>query len=245
MSDQSVLILGASSDVAKELAYQYAEKGYNLLLAARDRRQMEDLCKDISIRFQVKCEPYELDVTDRGSHEEFINALPSLPKITVCLVGYLGDHDKAKTNAQEASKILDTNYNGVVSVLDPIATKYESAKEGVIAVFSSVAGDRGRQSNYYYGSAKAALSAYLSGLRNRLASSGVHVVTIKPGFIKTRMTEELDLPGLLTAMPAEVASATIKSIARKKNVVYTKWFWRYIMLIIKSIPEPIFKKLKL
>ena len=128
MSDQSVLILGASSDVAKELAYQYAEKGYNLLLAARDKRQMEDLCKDISIRFHVKCEPYELDVTDRGSHEEFINTLFSLPKITVCLVGYLGDHDKAKTDAEEASKILETNYNGVVSILDPIASKYESAK---------------------------------------------------------------------------------------------------------------------
>jgi short-subunit dehydrogenase len=108
-----------------------------------------------------------------------------------------------------------------------------------------VAGERGRQSNYFYGSAKAGFTAYLSGLRNRLFTEKVHVLTVKPGFVYTKMTENLPLPKLLTAVPEDVAKVVYSGVMKKKNVVYVKWFWRWIMLIIKSIPEFMFKKMKL
>ncbi len=245
MEKESVLILGASSDVAKEIAYAYADKKYNLILAGPDLSNIDNLCKDISIRNQVKCAAICLDVMEKKDHSKVIDNLTEMPDTTICLIGYLGDHEKAKTSWEETNRILDINFNGVVSILNLIATKYESKKKGKIAVFSSVAGDRGRQSNYYYGSAKAALTAYLSGLRNRLHPYGVHVLTIKPGFIATKMTENMDLPGILTASPKQVAMSTVKAIEGNKNVIYTRWFWRYIMLIILLIPEAVFKKLKL
>ena len=120
-----------------------------------------------------------------------------------------------------------------------------SSGEGTIVGISSVAGDRGRQSNYIYGSAKAAFTAYLSGLRNDMYHKGVHVLTVKPGFVATRMTEHLDLPGPITAQPDEVADKIIKGIEKKKNIIYVRWMWRYIMLIITLIPEFIFKRLKM
>lgn len=245
MRKNSVLILGASSAVAKEIAYAYAAKKYDLLLSARNIIHAEQLSRDIEIRYQVSCQPVRLDINEIKDHNAIVEGLPFLPSICVCLVGLLGDHDKALHDGVEVNQILLTNFNGVVSVLELLARKYEQSKSGILAVFSSVAGDRGRQSNYYYGSAKAALTAYLSGLRNRLVASNVHVLTIKPGFMDTKMTQDLDLPKLLTASPVEVAKATLKAIERKKNVVYIKWFWRYIMLVIKLIPEGIFKKLKL
>jgi short-subunit dehydrogenase len=151
----------------------------------------------------------------------------------------------AMSDWSEAAKIIHTNYTGGVSVLNIVAKHYIEAKEGVIVGIASVAGERGRQSNYLYGSAKAGFIAYLSGLRNRLYREGVHVVTVQPGFVYTKMTEDLSLPKLLTATPADVADVVYRGVQKKKNIVYVKWFWKWIMLIIKLIPEFIFKKLKL
>jgi decaprenylphospho-beta-D-erythro-pentofuranosid-2-ulose 2-reductase len=151
----------------------------------------------------------------------------------------------AQTNWTETSKIIHSNYTGAVSILNIVAEDYAKKRQGTIVGISSVAGERGRQSNYLYGSAKAGFTAYLSGLRNYLFQYGVHVMSVQPGFVYTKMTEDLKLPPLLTATPAQVASAIAKAIQKKKNVLYVKWMWRYIMFIIKSIPEPIFKKLKL
>ena len=133
----------------------------------------------------------------------------------------------------------------MVSILSVIADDFEKRGSGCIAAISSVAGDRGRQSNYIYGSAKAGLTAYLSGLRNRLTSKGVHVMTVKPGFCRTKMTENLELPAALTASPEQVAHAVYRGMEKGRSTVYTLWMWRWIMLIIKHIPEPIFKKMKL
>jgi short-subunit dehydrogenase len=130
-------------------------------------------------------------------------------------------------------------------MLEVIAADFEERGHGMIIGISSVAGERGRQSNYIYGSAKAGFNAYLSGLRNRLSKRGVHVMTVLPGFINTKMTASLDLPGLLTAQPEEVAEDIYKAFQKKKNFLYTKWFWRWIMLIIKYIPEPVFKRMGL
>jgi short-subunit dehydrogenase len=163
----------------------------------------------------------------------------------ICVFGYLGDADKARSDFAEAQLIMDTNYTGAVSILDIAAADFETRGAGAIIGISSVAGDRGRGSNYHYGSAKAGFTAYLSGLRNRLASKGVHVLTVKPGFVHTRMTEELDLPGAVTATPDQVARAVVNAAEKKRNVIYTLWMWQFIMLIIRHIPEPLFKKLKL
>lgn len=157
----------------------------------------------------------------------------------------MGDQEKAQSDFAESRKIIESNYLGAVSVLNIIADDYELSGQGVIVGVSSVAGDRGRQSNYIYGSAKAGFTAYLSGLRNRLAKKNVHVMTLKPGFIKTKMVAGLKTPAPLTALPDKLASYVYKAIGKKRNVVYYLPLWRYIMTIIVVIPESIFKKLKL
>ncbi|MGJ3234256.1 SDR family oxidoreductase [Marivirga sp.] len=242
----SVLIIGATSDVAISTAHLYAKKGYEILLAGRNSEQLEKLCSDIKIRYDVICSAHKIDLLDFPSHKSFINQIGiKLPKTTICFAGFLGEQEKAAVDWDEAQKIIQTNFTGIVSIINLIAEKYESAKKGEIAVLSSVAGDRGRQSNYTYGASKAGLTAYLSGLRNRLHKSNVHVLTVKPGFINTKMTEGLDLPKALTAQPEHISKAIEKGLRKKKNVIYSLWMWKYIMLIIKNIPEGIFKKLKL
>jgi short-subunit dehydrogenase len=141
--------------------------------------------------------------------------------------------------------MIDTNYTGAVSILNTAAHYYQQQKKGCIVGISSVAGDRGRQTKLIYGSSKAAFSAYLDGLRNSLFKDGVHVVTVKPGFVYTKMTEGLKLPAPLTAQPAEVGKAVYNAVQNKTNTVYVRWMWRWIMLIIKSVPEFQFKKMKL
>ena len=243
--NQRVLLIGATSDVAKACAYQYAEQQYDLVLAGRNPDALKLLANDIKIRHNISCECLAVDLMDANRHAEALNTLPTIPEVTLCFAGYLGDHELAIHDWAEAERIIQTNYTGVVSIINLIANRYEQQGKGTIAVLSSVAGERGRQSNYLYGSAKAGLTAYLSGLRNRLAAKGVHVVSVIPGFINTRMTEGLKLPTPLTASPEQVAQSVFRAVKKKKNVVYVLWVWRYIMLIIKLIPEPLFKKLKL
>lgn len=241
----TALILGAGSDMAVAIARHYAGEHYDLLLAARNIDSLYPLQQDLKIRHQVKAESFAFDATDFDSHAAFYAGLPVKPDITICVFGYLGEQEKAQTSWSETARIIHTNFTGAVSILNIVAEDYAAKGAGTIVGISSVAGERGRQSNYIYGSSKAGFTTYLSGLRNRLAHKGVHVLTVKPGFVYTRMTEHLQMPPLLTAQPQAVAKDVYKAAGKKKNVLYTKWFWRYIMLIIKSIPEGIFKKLKL
>ncbi len=236
-----ILIIGAKSDIAKAVARKYAENGYDLYLAARKSNDLKEFANDIKIRTQrdVKC--VELDILDYASHEAFYDALEEKPLGVISVVGYLGEQDRAQSDFGEAQKIMDTNYTGVVSLLNIIANDFEKRRSGFIIGISSVAGDRGRKSNYLYGSAKAALTAYLSGLRNRLYNANVHVLTVKPGFVATKMTEGMELPEKLTAQPEDVAKDIYKAQQKNKNVLYTKWMWRWVMLIIKAIPEWKFK----
>jgi short-subunit dehydrogenase len=157
----------------------------------------------------------------------------------------MNDNEKVIHDWAETAKTINTNYTGAVSILNIIAADYAQRGNGTIVGISSVAGNRGRQSNYIYGSAKAGFTAYLSGLRNALYKRGVHVMTVLPGFVYTKMTEHLKLPKPLTAQPADVANVIYHGVLKKSNVVYVKWFWRWIMLIITTIPETLFKKLKL
>ncbi len=238
-----ILILGAGSDIAKAVARKYANNGYNIYLAARKSDKLKDFASDISIRCNVKVKCLEFDALNYNSHQDFYNNLTEKPLGIVVAVGYLGEQKQAEQDFSQAEKIINTNYTGIVSILNIIANDFEKRKPGFIVAISSVAGDRGRKSNYLYGSAKAALNAYLSGLRNRLNSSNIQVLTVKPGFVATKMTEGMDLPKKLTATPEQVANAIYKAQQKNKNVLYTKWIWRWIMLIIKHIPEAIFKKM--
>ncbi|MEM9543488.1 MAG: SDR family oxidoreductase [Cyanobacteria bacterium P01_E01_bin.42] len=240
-----VLVLGAKSDIAKAIAYRFAQAGCNVDLAARNSTLLEPLVKDLSIRYDCQANALEFDALNFKSHAEFYEKLGEKPDIAICIFGYLGNQENAQKDFQEAETIIDTNYTGAVSILEIIANDFEQRQQGTIAGISSVAGDRGRQSNYFYGSAKAGFTAYLSGLRNRLTKTGVHVVTIKPGYVATKMTEGMELPKPLTASPEQIAEAIFQAIEKQKNILYTLWMWQYIMLIIRSVPEFIFKKLNL
>ncbi|PUZ20127.1 short-chain dehydrogenase [Chitinophaga costaii] len=241
----TVLILGAGSDIAVAIARKYAQEKYNIQLAARKTEPLVPLQQDLQIRYGITASVFAFDALDTASHEAFYAALPEKPAITICVFGYLGVQEKAQSNWAEASRIIATNYTGAVSILNIVANDYAARKAGTIVGISSVAGERGRQSNYIYGSAKAGFTAYLQGLRNRGFHSGVQVLSVQPGFVYTRMTENLPLPPLLTAQPEQVANAIFKAVKAGKNVIYVKWFWRYIMLLIKNVPEGIFKKLKM
>ena len=240
-----ILIIGAKSDIAKATAREYAKHGHDLYLAARSSDELQEFADDVTVRTQRAVNLVELDILDYKSHQEFYNKLDEKPLGVISAIGYLGEQKKAQANFTEAQQIMDTNYTGVVSLFNIIANDFEKRKSGFIVGISSVAGDRGRKSNYIYGSAKAAFTAYLSGLRNRLYDAQVHVLTVKPGFVSTKMTEGMDLPEKLTAQPEEVAEDIYKAQQKGKNVLYTKWIWRWMMLIIRSIPEFQFKKMSI
>ncbi|MBT8185487.1 MAG: SDR family oxidoreductase [Eudoraea sp.] len=240
-----ILVIGAKSDIAKAVARKYAEQGFNLYLAARNSDTLEEFAADLRIRMDCEVATLELDILDYKSHQLFYDSLKEKPVGVISAVGYLGDQEKAEKDFMEASRQIDTNFTGIVSFFNIVAMDFEERKAGFICGISSVAGDRGRKSNFIYGAAKAALSTYLSGLRNRLYTSGVQVLTVKPGFVATKMTAGLDLPEKLTASPQQVANDIYKAQKNKKNVVYTIWIWRWIMLIIRNIPEWQFKKMSI
>jgi decaprenylphospho-beta-D-erythro-pentofuranosid-2-ulose 2-reductase len=242
---QTVLILGATSSVAMELASIYAQLGYRLQLAARSVSRLDPLQSDLIIRYNANIELLEFDAELAAEHKSFYDSLNPKPDIIICLFGVLGNQLEAEINWDKAYQILNVNYIGAVSILNNVAQDLKSKRKGTIVGVSSVAGDRGRQSNFLYGSAKAGFTAYLSGLRNELFPFNVNVITVNPGFIKSRMTAHLETPEILTAMPKQVALAIVEAVTKKRNTVYTLWVWRWIMLVIKLIPEPIFKRLKL
>ncbi len=245
LQKKQALIIGASSDMAIAMSELLASRGWNLVLAGRNIKDLRDQCSDLGIRHQIVAEPITLDLMDGKGIRKKIQSLDGVPELTVCFAGIMLNEDEARKDYETAEKILSTNFNGVVQAINPIAEQLKEEGQGTIAVVSSVAGDRGRQSNYHYGAAKAGLTAYLSGLRNYLFPYGVHVVTIKPGFVRTSMTEGMPLPGPITGSPEKVARDIFKAIRKKKNVIYTLWMWKYIMTIIRSIPEFVFKRLKL
>jgi decaprenylphospho-beta-D-erythro-pentofuranosid-2-ulose 2-reductase len=242
---QNLLILGATSDLAQAIARRFAAEGWSLTLAARNMNVLEPVAGDLRVRSNSKVNMVQFDATDFENHASFYTSLKVKPDAVICVFGYMGDQMLARTDFEEVQKTIQVNFTGAVSILNIVANDFEQRGKGSIIGISSVAGDRGRQSNYIYGSAKAGFTAYLSGLRNRLAKCGVHVMTVKPGFCRTKMTENLQLPAALTAEPDQVAHAVFQGLDQKHNVVYTLWMWRWIMLIIRMIPEFIFKKLNM
>lgn len=240
-----VLILGSKSDIGRAIAHRFASKGFNAYLAGRNAADIEKDVSDIKLRFEKEAKAVEWDALKLDEHQSVWDSLNPKPSVVVSVAGFMPKQEDAEKSLALQQQTLMTNYNGLVNFLEIATTHLEKEGQGTIIGISSVAGERGRASNYFYGSAKAGFSAYLSGLRNRLAKKGVHVVTVKPGFVYTQMTEGLDLPPLLTAKPEGVAKSVYKAYRKKKNILYTKWFWKYIMLIIRNIPEFMFKKMKL
>ncbi len=241
----SVLILGAHSDIARPLARIYAQDGYDVVLAARNADKLAADAGDVRIRFGRDVEVREFDVLDTNAHSSFVGNFEELPDTVISLIGLMSSQTDAQTDFATADLMIRSNYLGLVSILGEIANRMEQRGSGTIIGVSSVAGDRGRATNYIYGSAKAGFSAFLSGLRNRLFRKGVAVITIKPGFIRTRMTEGLNLPEILTAAPDEFARAIRRAHKNNRLVVYHRPIWRLMMLMICALPERVFARMKI
>lgn len=244
---KSVVILGSTSTVGRALAQRFAADGYDLILGDADQIESNHIAADIRVRYERSCQSLPFDACDFDRHDAFVAAcereLGGLPGGVVLCFGYMADQQEAQSDFEKARRTIDTNVNGAISILERFAAPFEARGSGFIVGLSSVAGDRGRKANYIYGASKAAFTAYLQGLRNRLHDSGVQVTTIKPGFMDTKMTYGMDLPRPLTATPEQAAAAIYTAITKKKDEAYVLFMWRYIMLIIKSIPEWQFKKM--
>jgi decaprenylphospho-beta-D-erythro-pentofuranosid-2-ulose 2-reductase len=243
----TALIVGALSAMAMETARLMAARSWNLCLVARSKEKLIELSADLLARGAKKVDYIVMDVAQAADGEQLLSAAEKLSgQISTVLVawGTLGDQAVAEKDLNTAMHILNTNFNHQALCLLGIASRFEERKSGTIVGISSVAGDRGRQSNFIYGSAKGAFSLFLQGLRNKMQKHGVHVVTVKPGFVASPMTRHVK-QGPLFVGPDVVALGILKAIERKKDVVYLPWFWLPIMLIIKSIPERVFKKLSL
>ncbi|MBI1422853.1 MAG: SDR family oxidoreductase [Gammaproteobacteria bacterium] len=242
-----VLILGASSAIAEHTARVFAARGDQLFLVARNAQRLKTISDDLRVRGAQDCDYRVAELADTSTHAELIQeATRQLNGLDIVLVAYgtLGDQKRSEQTYENTLQELQTNCLSVLSLLTLLANQFEQQGQGCIAVISSVAGDRGRQSNYVYGTAKGALSIFLQGLRNRLGKTPVQVLTIKPGFVDSPMTKEFK-KGLLWVKPAVIAQGIVKAIDKNKDVVYLPFFWRYIMFIIKLIPEKIFKRLSL
>ncbi len=242
-----IAIIGATSAIAHETARCFARDGAELFLVARSEEKVQAVADDLTVHGAKQVETFLLDLNDLSRHQElFDKAVITLNGLDILLIahGTLGNQRKSELSVEETLKELNTNFTSVISLLTIAGNYFEQQKRGCIAVISSVAGDRGRQSNYVYGTAKGGVSVFLQGLRNRLAKSNVKVITIKPGFVDTPMTAAVK-KGPLFAKPATVGRGVYEAMKQGKDVVYLPFFWRFIMLIVKSIPESIFKRLSL
>ncbi|HLG85795.1 MAG TPA: SDR family oxidoreductase [Alphaproteobacteria bacterium] len=244
MTQGSVLLLGAHSDIGRAIARAFARTGRPLILAARRAERLERDAQDLRLRHDIEVKVMEWDVLDVARHGALISQLDSLPEIAVSVVGLLGEQAKSETDCQAAKLVIETNYVAPALLLGEIAERMAARGHGTIIGVSSVAGERGRASNYVYGSAKAGFTAFLSGLRARMWRRGVRVVTVKPGFVTTEMTAGMKLPPLLTATADEVGRAVVAASERGACVVYVRRRWWPIMAIIKLLPERIFMRLK-
>lgn len=244
---QKLLIIGATSAIAEATARRFALRGYRLHLLGRNGERLASLADDLRVRGASAASHAFFDANDLDSHPAVLDAaIAELGGLDMVLIahGTLGDQKACEQSVELTMQELKTNALSVIGLLTTLANHFEAQGHGSIAVIGSVAGDRGRQSNYVYGTAKGALALFLQGMRNRLSKRGVQVLTIKPGFVDTPMTASFP-KGPLWATPDKVAEDIEKAIDKRRDVLYTPGFWRLIMMIIKSVPEAIFKRLSL
>jgi short-subunit dehydrogenase len=245
MSKGAVLILGARSDIGMAVAHKFAALGHPVQLAARDVENLDRAKADIEVRHSVAVSLHAFDALAFETHAAFVDGLPELPQIAITVVGYMGEQSDNERNLAAASLVMRSNFEGPANILSELANRFEERGAGTLVGVSSVAGERGRATNYVYGASKAGFTAFLSGLRNRLVEKDVHVLTVLPGFVATQMTAGMDLPAKLTAQPEEVANKIAAAVASGRNVIYVRSIWWLIMMIIRNIPEGIFKGMKI
>ncbi|MBN8218330.1 MAG: SDR family oxidoreductase [Spirochaetes bacterium] len=244
-----IAILGCESGIARACAHRWAREGWNLHLASRNKEEASRTAADLALRYGIQAKAWAFDAVDYPTHAGFWKKCAPAPTGVLAAFGTLGDHDRALRDGGAARFILDANFTGAVSILTAVADDFGARKKKrasepfFIAAISSVAGERGRRSNYLYGSAKAGLTAFLSGLRSRLQPAGIPVLTVIPGFVRTDMTAGVALPPLVTAEPDEVARAIVRSVKKRADVVWVRPVWRLIFLVLRHLPESIFKRL--
>ncbi len=242
-----VLIVGATSPLARYMAHEFARLGDALFLAARDEEELQRVASDVRVRFGTTVYIGRFDAVDIEHHacflQEVIRSLGGLDGV-VWVAGTMDGLEEAFRHPEAVRRLIDVNFTGAASLLTLVACYLEEQGSGFIAGVSSVAGDRGRAQNYPYGSAKGGFSLFLQGLRNRLSRKGVRVTTIKPGFVDTRMTWGRDkLPFL--ASPQRVAKESVQAILKGRDVAYVPGIWWLVMLVIRAIPERVFKKMNI
>ena len=244
---QRILIMGATSAIAEATARRFAQRGASLFLVGRNVERLQAISEDLKVRGAALTGSMALDAREFERYPAMLEAASAcLGGLDAALIahGTLSDQLACQRSADLLRQDFDINALSVMALCTDLANLFEAQGHGVITVISSVAGDRGRQSNYAYGSAKAAVTAFTSGLRQRLFPKGVRVVTIKPGFVATPMTAAFR-KGALWASPASVAADIVRAMSRGSGVTYTPWFWRPIMCIIRSVPETLFRRLRL
>lgn len=246
----TILIIGATSAIAQKCAEEFAKDNFDLILAARDSKKLEIMKKHLYVKYQSKVECLDFDAASLSHTSSLIDkAVEKSPDLNAVLIahGILPNENEIRKNSELLDDTFQINSISYITILEKIAQYFESnqsKQQRMIGVISSVAGDRGRQSNYLYGTSKGMISIYTQGLRNRLFKSNVSVTTIKPGFVDTPMTQTIP-KNFLFSSPEKVAKGIHKAMKKGKHIVYLPWFWKYIMFIIRSIPESIFKKLSL
>ncbi len=242
---QNILIIGATSAIAEATARLYAADGAKIYLLARNKDRLKSITADLGIRGADSVGSAHFEANDLASHQALLDrAYQALGSFDIVLVahGTLGNQKVSEASTEVAMQELQTNAMSTIALLTRLANMMEKQKYGTLAVISSVAGERGRPSNYVYGTAKAAVTTFCEGLRARLFKHGVHVMTIKPGMVETPMTAGMDMPGMLVAKSEDVARDIVNAVRKKKDILYTPWFWQFVMIGIIHIPTKTFKK---
>ncbi len=240
----SVLILGATSDIARAIGAEFAQAGHPLMLAARNSDALERDMRDLSLRFNVSVSAHPFDACAVHDIQSFFDRLPATPGVVICAVGHLPIQSDAQGDAAVAQDCVAINFLGPALFLEAAAQRLAALdRPTAIVGISSVAGDRGRAKNYWYGAAKAGFTAILSGLRQKHATSGLLVMTVKPGFVATRMIEGLDTIPFLTETPQTLAKRIHRGVRWRNRVIYGRRWWP-VMLIIRLLPEWVFERLK-
>jgi short-subunit dehydrogenase len=245
---QRIVIVGATSAIAHAAARLWAERGAGLFLVGRDAARLEANAADLRVRGAASVATHAMDATDDAGHAPMLaTAVAALGGVDVALIahGTLPDQRECEADLARLRAEIETNGVSVCLLSQLFANHFVAQGAGVLAAIGSVAGDRGRQSNYAYGAAKGLVARFTEGLRNRVAKAGVQVLLVKPGFVDTPMTAEFEKKGLLWAQPDAIATGILRAIEAKRDVVYLPWFWRWIMLIIRHIPERVFKRMSL
>ncbi|MDH3588327.1 MAG: SDR family oxidoreductase [Gammaproteobacteria bacterium] len=247
-SGEGIVVFGATSAVAQALARLHAAAGDSLLLVGRNEQRLQDLVNDLGVRSGQDVQSLQADLAHIDGHPDLVNTINErMDNVSKYYFfhGILPDQQHCERSWAATFDVLNTNFLSIASLLTLIANRVSEESNRSLVIVSSVAGDRGRQSNYVYGTSKGALNTFLEGLRNRLHKHGCHVMTVKPGFIDTPMTAAFSKQNFMWATPEKVASDIYKAANKRKDQLYTPWFWRYIMFVIRHLPEPIFKRLDL